>query len=99
MAPITTEGLAEGLVEIAHRHRILTFGGYHGALMGYSRYFTDEMRRVAATVDKVLRGAKPAEIPFELPDRTRFTLNRTAARRIGVEIPADMLMRADRVVG
>src|SRR5204862_7502251 len=98
MAPIRTDGLAEELLEIAHRHRILTFGGHEVALMGYSRHFADEIRRIAATVDKLLRGANAAEIPFELPDRTHFRLNRATARRIGVEIPPEMLMRADRVV-
>jgi putative ABC transport system substrate-binding protein len=99
LAPIVIDGLAGHLLETAHRHRIITFGGAEEALMGYSRYFADEMQRIAATLGKLLRGANPAEIPFELPDRTHFTLNRTTARRIGIEIPADMLVRADRVVG
>jgi putative ABC transport system substrate-binding protein len=98
MAPINVRGLPAVLLDIAHRHRILTFGGYPGTLMGYSRYFADEMQRIAATVDKVLRGANPAEIPFELPDRTSFVVNRVVARRIGVEIPPDMLLRATEVI-
>jgi putative ABC transport system substrate-binding protein len=98
LAPITADGLAEHVLEVAHRHRILTFGGGRTTLIGYSRYFADETRRIAATVDRVLRGANPAEIPFELPDRTHFSLNRATARLIGVEIPAEMLLRADRVV-
>jgi len=99
MAPIAVDGLPEQVLELAHRRRILTFGGFGATLMGYSRYFADENRRIAATLDKVLRGANPAEMPFELPDRTHFRLNRVTARRIGVEFPSDMLMRADEVVG
>jgi putative ABC transport system substrate-binding protein len=86
------------LLERAHRLRVLTFGGIDGALMDYSRYFTDETQRIASMLDKVLRGANPAEIPFELPDRTHLTFNRATASRIGIEIPQGMLLRADRVV-
>ena len=98
MAPITTVSLWKGVLEIADRHRIMTFGGYPGSLMEYSRYFSDVMQRVATILDKVLRGADPADIPFELPDRILFSLNRATARRIGIEIPQDMLLRATEVI-
>jgi putative ABC transport system substrate-binding protein len=97
MAPIETSSLAQSVLEFAHRRQALTFGGWRGCLMGYSRYFSDEEQRLAAVLDKVLRGAAPADIPFELPDRTHFALNRAVARRLGVELPAEMLLRATQV--
>jgi putative ABC transport system substrate-binding protein len=98
-APISVRGLAKEAVDIAHRHRIMTFGGSQGALMGYWRYFTDEWGRIAVMLDKLLKGAHAAEIPFELPDRTHFSINRAVARSLGIEIPADMLLRATEVIG
>ena len=96
LAPIVDEGLHRAVLEIAHRNRTLTFGG-DGCLMGYGRYFSSVGQRVAGVLDQVLRGADPAGIPFELPDRVRFALNRAVARRIGVEFPPDMVLRATHV--
>ena len=56
------------------------------------------MGRVAAILDQLLRGASPAEIPFELPDRPSFILNRRAARALGLEIPPDVLLRATELI-
>jgi len=97
IAPITSSEIYQHVLEIAHTHRIMTFGG-PDALMGYSRHFTDELQRIAAILAQVLRGADPGAIPFELPDRTDLTLNRAVARRVGVEFPPDMLLRANRVI-
>ena len=85
-------------MEIAHKHRIATIGNYPGALVDYARAFTDAPRRVAAIIDRILKGAKPADIAFELPDRATLTLNRAAARTIGIEIPQAVLLRATEVV-
>jgi putative ABC transport system substrate-binding protein len=99
LAPLGHPRLWKPVLEAAHKHRIATIGGYPGALMWYGRDFTDAPRRIAAIVDKILKGAKPADIPFELPDRQYFTLNRSTAQAIGIEIPADVLLRATEVVG
>lgn len=69
-----------------------------GVLMHYGREFADTSGRLAALLDKVLRGGNPAEIPFELPDRTVFALNRATARALGLRVPPDMLARATEVV-
>jgi len=53
---------------------------------------------VAAILAKVLRGARPGDIPFELPDRPVFAFNRTTARRIGVELPPDIALRVTRFI-
>lgn len=70
-----------------------------GLLLSYWIVFSDLPARVAALVDKVLRGADPATIPFELPDRTEFALNRATARALGLAIPDDILLRATEVFG
>jgi putative tryptophan/tyrosine transport system substrate-binding protein len=69
-----------------------------GLLMHYSVGHTDERRRVAAIVDAVLRGADPAGIPFQLPDRTIFVLNRRTARAIGLDLSPALLTRATEIV-
>jgi putative ABC transport system substrate-binding protein len=98
LAPIYTRGLVEESLAVAKKHRIATIGGTSGALMWYGREFSDAPRRVAAILDRVLKGTPPGEIPFELPDRPTFTLNRSTARAIGIEIPQDVLVRATEVI-
>lgn len=66
--------------------------------MHYSIDHGNRMERIALLVDKLLRGANPAETPFELPDRTTFLVNRATARAIGVELPAHVLARATEII-
>lgn len=70
-----------------------------GLLLSYWIVFSDLPARVAAIVDKVLRGGAPGTIPFEMPDKTDFAFNRATARAIGAAIPDDILMRATEVFG
>ena len=70
-----------------------------GGLLMYRLYHEDESRRTASLVDKLLRGANPALIPFELPTKSYFVINRRTAAAIGVKFPADFLLRADEVIG
>jgi putative tryptophan/tyrosine transport system substrate-binding protein len=92
-------------IELAMRHRMVTFGGQEslpverGMLMAYWLDFPDFLGRVAAVVAAMLRGADPAETPFELPDRTNFLINRRTAEAIGVRIPRELLIRATGIVG
>jgi len=69
-----------------------------GALLAYELYRVDEVQRTVAILDKVLRGADPATIPFELPDRSRLSVNLRTARAIGITLAPDFLLRADRVI-
>jgi putative ABC transport system substrate-binding protein len=69
-----------------------------GGLMSLGMDYIDRTRRVAEITEKILRGANPAEIPFELPDRTHLCINRRTAARIGIELPASILLRASRVI-
>jgi putative ABC transport system substrate-binding protein len=97
IAPGKDTDLGEEIVRVAHRLRILT-AGQSSTLMSYGLDFSDGMRRAAAIIDKILRGANPAEIPFELPDRPYFRLDRRVARAIGVEVPNDVLLRVTELV-
>jgi putative ABC transport system substrate-binding protein len=69
-----------------------------GALAGYGPRFTDVYRQRARMVLKILRGAKPADIPVEQPARFELVINLRAAKLIGHEIPAELVLRADEVI-
>lgn len=69
-----------------------------GGLLSYGPNFSDLYRRAAYFVDKILRGAKPAELPIEQPRKFDFVINLKTAKQIGLTIPPNVLARADRVI-
>jgi putative ABC transport system substrate-binding protein len=69
-----------------------------GGLMSYGASRTEQLRRAAYVVDKILKGAKPAELPVELPTKFELVINLKTAKEIGVTIHPEMLMFADRII-
>jgi len=66
--------------------------------MTYGPDLRGAWRYVATYVDKILKGAKPADLPVEQPTRLQLVINLTAAKALGVTIPGSLLARADRVI-
>ena len=91
---INTLALGMGLPTMYNVREFVGAGG----LMSYGPNFLDLYRRAADFVDKILRGAKPAEIPVEQPTKFDLVINLTTAKALGLKIPEAFLLRADEVI-
>jgi putative ABC transport system substrate-binding protein len=69
-----------------------------GGLMSYGPTLADQFRQAATSVDKILKGGKPADLPVEDATRMSLVINLKTAKRLGVTIPASLLVRADQVI-
>jgi putative tryptophan/tyrosine transport system substrate-binding protein len=91
------------IAEWAIAHRIPAISGWAqfaqgGNLMSYGPGLRDAVRRLAFYVDKILRGARPADLPVELPSKVELVVNLRAAKALGIAMPAALLVRADEVI-
>jgi len=91
------------IVELAGKHRLPAIYFQkefvdEGGLMSYGADYTDLYRRAAVYVDRILKGAKPSDLPVEQPTKFEFVINLKAAKQIGLTIPFDLLQRANKVI-
>ena len=91
------------IIETAARHRlpaIYPFAYYarNGGLVAYAIDLEEQFRLAAAYVDRILRGAKPAELPVQQPTKYELVINLRAARALGLSVPGTLLVRADEVI-
>jgi len=93
----------KAIAEMATKNRLPTMWAESGVmdaggLMSYGPNYADLFRRAAIYVDKILKGAKPAELPIEQPTKFEFVVNLNTVKQIGLTIPPNVLARADRVI-
>jgi putative ABC transport system substrate-binding protein len=91
------------IAEFAARHRLPSMYSFReyveaGGLISYGTSFLDLFRRAATFVDKILKGAKPADLPIEQPTKFELVINLKTAKQIGLTIPPNVLARADKVI-
>jgi len=91
------------LADLAAKHRLPTVYGHSqyieaGGLMSYGPSLTDNYRHAATYVDKILKGARPADLPVEQPTKFELVINLRTAKGLGLKIPEAFLLRADKVI-
>jgi len=100
---VLTDRHKEALVGLVAKHRLPTMWGLRqfveaGGLMSYAVNFYDQIRQTAVYVDKILKGAKPGDLPVEQPTKFELVINLKTAKTLGLTIPPSLLLRADQVI-
>lgn len=100
---LATQDNRQLIISLVARHRLPTIYPYRywvgdGGLVSYGIDQIDLFRRVPSYIDRILKGAKPAELPVQLPTRFELTVNLKTAKALGIEMPAMLLGRADEVI-
>ena len=95
--------LRKQISELALKSGLPTISGYRegpeaGGLMSYGPSLSDLWRRAVTDVDKILKGAKPAELPVEQPTKFELIINLKTAKALGLTIPQSLLLRTDQVI-
>ena len=93
----------KSIIELTARHKVPAIyfdasKAVEGGLISYGIDFIDLSRRAAPYVDRILRGAKPADLPVQYPSKFELVINATTAKALGLTIPQSILVRADRVI-
>jgi putative ABC transport system substrate-binding protein len=102
-AGVLTFAHKEVLVNLAAKRRIPAMWGHRqfvdaGGLLSYAVNFYDQIRRTAIYVDRILKGAKPADLPVEQPTKFELVINLKTAKTLGLTIPPSLLQRGDQVI-
>jgi putative ABC transport system substrate-binding protein len=96
------EANANAIAELAARQRLLAVGSKAfaeaGGTIGYGRTDSELYRRGAYFVDRILKGAKPGDLPIEQATRFELVINMKIAKALGIKIPRSVMLRADRVI-
>ena len=103
VTPFTSAADRKQIIELAARSRLPTIydtrdWAENGGLLSYGADRLDMYRRAAVYVDKILKGAKPAELPVEQPTKFELVVNLKTAKALGIKIPQSILVRADKVI-
>jgi putative ABC transport system substrate-binding protein len=103
MSDAMLHGQRDRIVELAARNRVPAMFEWReftkaGGLLSYGTHLPDMYRRLATYVDRILKGAKPGELPLEQPTKFEFIVNLKTARALGLTIPPAVLLRADEII-
>ena len=102
--PLVLDPQSAQSAALALRHRLpaiypwITIPGHYGGLMAYSVNMLDLHRRAASYVDRILKGARPGDLPVEQPTNFELVINLKTAKALGLTIPPSLLLRADQVI-